>query len=64
MIDEHYISEAEYYEKALAMQKKKIESQALELARMNRIYMREVNNTSFSEAFGFLIRVIIKKIKK
>jgi hypothetical protein len=64
MEDNNFISEAEYYERALQAQSKKIASQALELSRMHKIYMREVSNTSFSEAFGFLIRVIINKIKK
>ena len=62
--NEAWCSEIEYYERAVAMQKQKIESQTLELSRMHKIYMREVVNTKVWDAFGFLIKVIIKKIKK
>jgi len=53
-----------YYERALVLQSEKIERQSLELARMNRVYKRDVGATSFSEAFSFLIKIIIKNIKK
>jgi hypothetical protein len=52
-----------YYERALDLQAKKIESQTQELARMNRVYQREVRNVKISEAISFLISVIIQKIK-
>ena len=52
-----------YYERALAIQAKKIDSQTLELARMNRVYARNVRSTKISEALSFLIQVIFKKIK-
>lgn len=53
-----------YYERALEVQKKKIDSQTLELARMNRVYQRDVRNTKITEAIRFLFSVIINKIKK
>jgi hypothetical protein len=57
-------NEFKYYERALEAQAKRIEFQTLELARMNRIYQREVRTTKISEALSFLISVIINKIKK
>jgi len=50
-----------YYERAMELQAKKIEFQSQELARMNRVYMRNVRATKISEAFRFLIQVIFKK---
>lgn len=52
-----------YYERALELQAKKIDCQATELARMNRVYSRNVRSAKISEAFSFLISVIINKIK-
>lgn len=52
-----------YYERALEIQSKKIDFQATELARMNRVYSRNVRSAKISEAFSFLISVIINKIK-
>ena len=56
--------ENRYYERALEAQAKRIEFQSLELARMNRIYQREVRTTKISEALSFLISVIINQTKK
>lgn len=56
--------ENRYYERALEAQAKRIEFQSLELARMNRIYQREVRTTKISEALSFLISIIFNKIKK
>lgn len=56
--------EVKYYLRALDLQAKKIECQGLELSRMNRVYNRDINATRISEAIGFLLKVIIKKIKK
>ncbi len=50
------------YERALAMQKVKIESQTRELATLNRVHIRDVHATKISEAWKFLWEVIIKKI--
>ena len=58
------VFETKYFERALDLQAKKIESQTQELARMNRIYLREVRKTKISEAFRFFIQVIHNKIKK
>lgn len=58
------VFETKYFERALDLQAKKIESQTQELARMNRVYLREVRKTKISEAFRFLIQVIFNKIKK
>lgn len=63
-MQEEIQKENRYYERALEAQAKRIEFQTLELARMNRIYQREVRTTKISEAFRFLISVIINKIKK
>ena len=52
-----------YYERALEVQKKKIDSQALELARMNRVYTREVRGTKILDAVKFLISVVTNKLK-
>jgi len=57
-------NEDRYYERALEAQAKKIEFQTLELSRMNKVYQREIRTTGISEAFSFLIKVIINKIKK
>jgi len=51
-----------YYERALEVQKKKIDSQGLKLSRMNRVYTREVRGTKIWEAVKFLISVIWNKI--
>lgn len=53
-----------YYQRALAIQKKKIVSQAKELTRFRRIYLREVEQTEVLEAAKFLMKVIINKIKR
>jgi hypothetical protein len=57
-------SNEEYLERALALQKKKIESQTQELARMNNVYNRDARMTKISEAIRFIINIIIYKIKK
>lgn len=62
--EKQVVFETKYFERALDLQKKKIENQALELARMNSIYLREVRKTKIAHAFKFLIQVIFNKIKK
>lgn len=52
----------EYLERALVLQKDKIESQRIELSRMNNIYMREVRNTSTVDALKFFLKVVRNKI--
>lgn len=63
-MQEEIQKENRYYERALEAQAKRIEFQTLELARMNRIYQREVRTTKISEALSFLISVIINQTKK
>lgn len=53
-----------YWERALSLQSKKIESQKLELARMNSVYTRNVKNTKIISAFKFLLDVILAKYNK
>jgi len=53
-----------YLERALELQRKKIESQGQELSRLNRVYQRNVEATKIREAFRFLWDVIINKIQK
>jgi len=52
-----------YFERTIEIQRQKIESQTQELARMNRVYMRNVRTSKVSDAIKFLIQVIIEKIK-
>jgi hypothetical protein len=52
-----------YYERALEVQKKKIDNQAIELARMNMVYLREVRGTKILDAVKFLISVVTNKLK-
>lgn len=49
-----------YYVRALEMQRQKIDFQGKELARMNKVYSRNVQATTIKEALGFLIKVILK----
>ena len=58
------VKDLRYYERALALQAEKIENQRLELAKMSRVYTRDACGTKISEAFCFLIKVIINKIQK
>ena len=53
-----------FYQRALEIQKEKIDSQARELARMNRVYTRDVRTAKVKEVLRFLLSVIINKIKK
>lgn len=62
--EKQVVFETKYFERALDLQAKKIESQTQELARMNRIYLREVRKTKISDAFRFFISVIFNKIQK
>jgi hypothetical protein len=53
-----------YYQRAIAIQKKEIIRQKKRLDRIERVYMRDIYSTSIKEAMEFLVKIIIKKIKR
>lgn len=53
-----------FFERTVVLQKRKIKNQRIMIARWERIYSREVFKTRVWDAFVFLVRVLVNKIRK